>query len=188
MIHEKKVIDLNVSHTTEVVDHKKSTKHRMDVLDGKTIMLCYIVKTIEEKVETAEADICELYIQLDESRTICTAMTNADAIIHGQREEMETMRIQLRILQYAIGNDKSRTRPSFLYTLGIKDIEEATGPIPKLVRRLLQEFEDVISDELLRKLPPKRNINHKIEHISSAKPPSRALYCIAQPEFDEIRK
>ncbi|KAL2460983.1 Uncharacterized protein Adt_44403 [Abeliophyllum distichum] len=58
-----------------------------------------------------------------------------------------------------------RNEPSFLCTLHLEEIEEATDPIPKPVRKHLQEFEDVMPEELPRRLPPRRAIDHEIELI-----------------------
>ncbi|KAL0462685.1 UNVERIFIED_CONTAM: Retrovirus-related Pol polyprotein from transposon.6 [Sesamum latifolium] len=43
-------------------------------------------------------------------------------------------------------------------------------------------------DELPRKLPPKRAVDHKIELVPSTKPPARAPYKMSQPELVELRK
>ncbi|KAL2457318.1 Uncharacterized protein Adt_46410 [Abeliophyllum distichum] len=101
------MVDPNASHTTKVVDHKKSTKQHLDVLNGQFPRLCDAVKTNEEKVEIAEMDICKLNIQLDDSRMICTAMTNGVAIFSNLREEMETMSLQLQTLQCVVGNGQA---------------------------------------------------------------------------------
>ncbi|KAK4394443.1 hypothetical protein Sango_1598600 [Sesamum angolense] len=37
----------------------------------------------------------------------------------------------------------------------------ASGPIPGVIKKLLKEFEDVMPDELPRKLPPKRAVDHE---------------------------
>jgi hypothetical protein len=81
-----------------------------------------------------------------------------------------------------------RNEPSFLCTLRLEEIEEATGPIPKPVRRLVKEFEDIMPEELPKKLPPRRAIDHEIELIPGAKPPARAPYRMSQPELEELRK
>ncbi|KAL0381351.1 UNVERIFIED_CONTAM: polyprotein [Sesamum angustifolium] len=43
-------------------------------------------------------------------------------------------------------------------------------------------------DELPRKLPPKRAVDHKIELMPGTKPPTRAPYRMSQPELVELRK
>ena len=79
---------------------KKSTQQCLDVLDGQSTRLC-------DAAETAKADIRELNIYLDESQIICTAMTDAVAILFDLRKEMEALRLQLRILQHVVGNGQA---------------------------------------------------------------------------------
>ncbi|KAL0319929.1 UNVERIFIED_CONTAM: hypothetical protein Sradi_5254400 [Sesamum radiatum] len=43
-------------------------------------------------------------------------------------------------------------------------------------------------DELPRKLPPKRAVDHEIELVLGMKPPTRAPYRMSQPEVVELRK
>ena len=45
-------------------------------------------------------------------------------------------------------------------------------PIPAEVREALDEFKDVMPPELPKKLPPRREEDHKIELESGAKPPA----------------
>ncbi|KAL0408150.1 UNVERIFIED_CONTAM: Retrovirus-related Pol polyprotein from transposon opus [Sesamum radiatum] len=81
-----------------------------------------------------------------------------------------------------------RSEPSYLCTLRFDEIEEASGSIPDEIKKLLKEFEDVMPDELPRKLPPKRAVDHEIELVPGTKPPARAPYRMAQPELVELRK
>ncbi|KAL0434762.1 UNVERIFIED_CONTAM: Transposon Tf2-12 polyprotein [Sesamum radiatum] len=81
-----------------------------------------------------------------------------------------------------------RSEPSYLCTLRFDEIEEASGPIPGVIKKLLKEFEDVMPDELPRKLPPKRAVDHEIELVPGTKPPARAPYRMTQLELVELRK
>ncbi|KAL0463296.1 UNVERIFIED_CONTAM: Retrovirus-related Pol polyprotein from transposon [Sesamum latifolium] len=81
-----------------------------------------------------------------------------------------------------------RSELSYLCTLHFDEIEKASGPIPGVIKKLLKEFEDVMPDELPRKLPSKRAVDHKIELVPGTKPPARAPYRILQPELVELRK
>ncbi|KAL0311788.1 UNVERIFIED_CONTAM: RNA-directed DNA polymerase [Sesamum radiatum] len=80
-----------------------------------------------------------------------------------------------------------RSEPSYLCTLRFDEIEEASGPILGVIKKLLKEFEDVMPDELPRKLPPKRAVDHEIELVPGTKPPARAPYRMTQPELVELR-
>ncbi|KAL2240220.1 UNVERIFIED_CONTAM: RNA-directed DNA polymerase [Sesamum indicum] len=83
---------------------------------------------------------------------------------------------------------RKRNEPSYLCTLRFEEIEETSGPIPGEIKKLLKEFEDVMPDELPRKLPPKRAVDHEIELVPGTKPPARAPYRMSQPELVELRK
>lgn len=68
------------------------------------------------------------------------------------------------------------------------EIEEKSGPVDPSVKRLLEEFEDVMPDELPKRLPPARDVDHEIELVPGTKPPARAPYRMSQPELAELRK
>ena len=53
---------------------------------------------------------------------------------------------------------------------------------------MLKRYKDVIPDQLLKVLSPKREIDHQIELVPQAKPPTRAPYNMAPPELTELRK
>ncbi|KAL2224289.1 UNVERIFIED_CONTAM: Transposon Tf2-11 polyprotein [Sesamum indicum] len=55
---------------------------------------------------------------------------------------------------------------SYLGTLCFEEMEEVSGPTPGGSKELLGESEDVMPDELPRKLPPKRAVDHEIEKQS----------------------
>ncbi|KAL2240912.1 UNVERIFIED_CONTAM: Transposon Tf2-11 polyprotein [Sesamum indicum] len=77
---------------------------------------------------------------------------------------------------------------SYLGTLCFEEMEEVSGPTPGGSKKLLGESEDVMPDELPRKLPPKRAVDHEIELVPGTRPPARAPYRIPQPKLVELRK
>jgi hypothetical protein len=58
------------------------------------------------------------------------------------------------------------------------DPKEVTDVIifPKCIERVLDEFLDVMSEELLEDLPPKRQVDHVIEVMPRVAPPAKAPY------------
>ncbi|KAK3042696.1 hypothetical protein RJ639_000754 [Escallonia herrerae] len=56
-----------------------------------------------------------------------------------------------------------RDETTFLAMLRWDEIEEVSGPLPKEVKVILNDFEDVMPDELPKKLPPRRAIDHEIK-------------------------
>ncbi|KAL2240154.1 UNVERIFIED_CONTAM: RNA-directed DNA polymerase [Sesamum indicum] len=89
-------------------------------------------------------------------------------------------------MQFEKGHKQNE--PSYLCTLLFEEIKEASGPIPGEIKKLLREFEDVMPDELPRKLPLKMAVDHEIELVPGTKPPARVPYRMSQPELVKLRK
>jgi len=53
---------------------------------------------------------------------------------------------------------------------------------------MLQEFTDILVDDLPDKLPPKRSISHHINFISRASLPKKEAYRMSAKDNEEIRK
>ncbi len=67
--------------------------------------------------------------------------------------------------------------------------EDATlGNLPKEVGKVLTEFQDVMPSELPKKLPPRREVDHKIELEPGTLPPAKAPYRMAPPELEELKR
>nr|CAD1817292.1 unnamed protein product [Ananas comosus var. bracteatus] len=67
-----------------------------------------------------------------------------------------------------------------------EDLEEE-GP-PAMIDAVLGEFEDIMPQELPKKLPPRREVDHAIELEPGAKPPAKAPYRMAPPELEELQR
>ncbi|KAK2968139.1 hypothetical protein RJ640_007528 [Escallonia rubra] len=75
-----------------------------------------------------------------------------------------------------------RDETTYLAMLQWDEIEEVSGPLPKEVKVILNDLEDVMPDELPKKFPPRRAINHEIELVPGTKPPARA------PKLNEAKR
>ena len=62
------------------------------------------------------------------------------------------------------------------------------GPLPKHIRKVLGKYKDVLTNELPQELPPKREVDHKIEVKPGSKLPSKAPYRLNQKELLELKK
>eukprot|EP00253_Pinus_taeda_P017119 PITA_17119 len=60
--------------------------------------------------------------------------------------------------------------------------------LPKEIKDLLQEFSDIVLDDLLDKLPVKQSISHHIDFIPGASLPNKVAYRMSPKENEEIRK
>jgi len=57
----------------------------------------------------------------------------------------------------------------------------------KCIRRVLEEFPDVMPKELLEDLPPRRRVDHVIEMMSAVEPPAKAPYQMSHEELKELK-
>eukprot|EP00253_Pinus_taeda_P011055 PITA_11055 len=60
--------------------------------------------------------------------------------------------------------------------------------LPEDVQRLLQDFGDIVVDDLPDELPPRRGISHCIDFIPGASLPNKATYRMSPKDHEEIRK
>ncbi|RVW19712.1 Retrovirus-related Pol polyprotein from transposon 17.6 [Vitis vinifera] len=77
---------------------------------------------------------------------------------------------------------------TYLATLKEENDEGSGEPMHKEIERVLDEFKDVMPPELPKKLPPRREEDHKIELEPGAKPPAMGPYRMAPPELEELRR
>lgn len=66
--------------------------------------------------------------------------------------------------------------------------QDTFGEVPTEIGAVLEEYKDVMPSELLKKLPPRREVDHKIELEPGARLPAMAPYRRASPELEELIK
>ena len=90
----------------------------------------------------------------------------------------------------AIQLEKGLKNNEVTYLAALKDdtVDSMGDLIPMEVQKVLNEFKDVMPSELPKKLPPRREEDHKIELESEAKPPAMGPYRMAPPELEELRR
>ncbi len=57
----------------------------------------------------------------------------------------------------------------------------------KCIRRVLEEFLDVMPDELPEDLPARRRVDHAIEVMPGVEPPAKAPYRMSHEELKELK-
>ena len=76
----------------------------------------------------------------------------------------------------------------FVKPTSINNLEILEGKIQnKDLKKILKDFQDVFPKDLPSGLPPKRDIDHKIEIIPGSELSSKPTYQLSQPEADELR-
>ena len=67
-------------------------------------------------------------------------------------------------------------------------IADSKAPINSDASTVINEFKDVFPDDLPSGLPPRREVDHRIELVPGQQPTSRPTYRMSQPEMDELKK
>jgi hypothetical protein len=67
--------------------------------------------------------------------------------------------------------------------------KEATNLVvsPKCIKRVLDEFSDVMPEELPKELPLRRRVDHAIEVMPGVAPPAKAPYRMNHEELKELK-
>ncbi|XP_059437724.1 uncharacterized protein LOC132170646 [Corylus avellana] len=80
-------------------------------------------------------------------------------------------------------------RGDVTYLAALREVkEESCVDAPEQVLSLLEEFEDVMPPELPKTLPPRRNVDHRIELLPGSTPPARAPYRMSPKELAELQR
>ena len=66
-------------------------------------------------------------------------------------------------------------------------VTEKVELVPKCVEDMLKRYQDVMPEDLPNELPPRREMDHKIEVKSGTEPPSKAPYRLNQKELEELK-
>ena len=77
---------------------------------------------------------------------------------------------------------------TYLAALKEDPVDPTGDPMPIEVKKVLDEFKDVMPSELPKKLPPRREEDHKIELGQGAKCLAMGPYRMAPLELEELRR
>src|SRR6202051_3891419 len=75
-----------------------------------------------------------------------------------------------------------------LVTPGASTSSDSKLSMSDNAKAIISEFKDVFPEDLPSGLPPKRDIDHRIDLVPGQAPPSRPTYRMSQPEMDELKK
>ena len=80
-----------------------------------------------------------------------------------------------------------RQELSFMVVL-TRDKDGEEEDISPIIQDVLKSFEDVMLDQLPRKLPPRREMDHQIKLLLGVKPSAKGPYRMALLELAELQK
>ena len=69
----------------------------------------------------------------------------------------------------------------------IEPISTVISDLPVEIKEMLEDYQDIVVDDLPNALPLKRNISHHIDLIPEASLPNKASYWMTPKENEEIR-
>jgi len=93
---------------------------------------------------------------------------------HKQRKEVKVQHVSALSLEKAMQESDVET-----YAAVFKGVEGDDGvgtPVPTEISEMLTEYADLMLDELPKKLPPRRAVDHSIELEPRKQPPTKAPY------------
>ena len=68
-----------------------------------------------------------------------------------------------------------------------KSVDTIISDLPKEIKDMLGDYQDIIVDDLPDALPPKRSISHHIDLIPGASLPNKVAYRMTPRENEEIK-
>jgi hypothetical protein len=85
---------------------------------------------------------------------------------------------------------KKKEEPQFFVVRKPRIVLTSTrvDDLPEEVQELLEEFVDIVVDELPRSLPPIRSVSHHIDLIPGASFPNKAAYILTPQENEEVKR
>ena len=66
-------------------------------------------------------------------------------------------------------------------------VTEKVELVPKCVEDVLKRYQDVMPEDLPNKLPPRREVDYKIEVKPGTEAPLKAPYRLSQKELEELK-
>ncbi|KAL4011218.1 hypothetical protein IC575_028270 [Cucumis melo] len=81
----------------------------------------------------------------------------------------------------------TRDEPTFM-AIPFDSSKNLREIVPKDILCVLEKYRDVMPDSLPKSLPPRRMIDHEIELVLGAKPPTKNAYHMVPPELAELQK
>jgi len=104
---------------------------------------------------------------------------------HRKRREVKVQHVSALSLEKGMKESDMET-----YAVMLKGVEgDGVGtPVPAEISKMLTKYVDLMLDELPKKLPPRRAVDHSIELEPGKQPPAKAPYLLSGPELGELKQ
>ncbi|PKI73202.1 hypothetical protein CRG98_006400 [Punica granatum] len=175
------------SISTRIVNRSKGLMFVDVEIAGKAFSA--LVDTGASNLFISEEGVKKLRLLVERTRGRLKTVNSEEVPTYGVAKDVD-----IRIGQWS-GNETIKLKRGIqkgevTYLAALKVDEDASSgdDVPAEVTQVLDSFNDVMPAELPKKLPPKREVDHRIELVPDAKPPAMAPYRMAPPELAELRK
>eukprot|EP00253_Pinus_taeda_P035450 PITA_35450 len=103
---------------------------------------------------------------------------------HRQRREFKVQHVSTLSLEKAMKESDMET-----YAVMFKGVEgDGVGmPVRTEISEVLTKYTYLMPDELPKKLPPRRAVDHSIELEPGKQPPAKAPYRLSGPDLEELK-
>ena len=92
------------------------------------------------------------------------------------------------VLAMQVKNGLKKKKVTYLAIFKKRKDDGSGKPMPKEIEGVLDEFKDVMPPELPKRLPPRKDEDHKIELEPGAKPHVMGPYRMAPPKLEKLRR
>ncbi|KAE8655220.1 Detected protein of unknown function [Hibiscus syriacus] len=137
---------------------------------SKVLDAAEAIAPFEKLSALVDTSASELFMSEQIAKTLGLHVKKASGSIKIMNVEEVSIAGVAKGIELTIGG--STQKGTYLLVVLVYDEPATTKEVPDVVSHFLAEFKDVMSAELPKKLPPKREIDHKIELIANAKPPA----------------
>ncbi|XP_039024486.1 uncharacterized protein LOC120157439 [Hibiscus syriacus] len=120
--------------------------------------------------------------------SVCILEKGSPCMIPTVEVPKEQGRDAKQLLAIQLGRGIKKGVMTYLAMLKEDNKIEKMDNLSPIIREVLEENKDVMPPELPNKLPPRHEVDHKIELEPGAKPPTLAPYRMAPPELEELRR
>ncbi|CAL8085705.1 unnamed protein product [Prunus armeniaca] len=205
------------SHGKEMVDklnlktEKKPVSYKLSwVKKGNEVVVnqrCLVTFSIGQKYQDSQwcdvilMDACHILLgrpwQFDRKATHDGYKNTYTFIKDGTKVILGPSQSEFNVKSTKIGAGSFLTKGEFLkeaeesgdmYMLMVKESNPDVLNFPKELTPLLQEFNDVIPEELPAGLPPMRDIQHRIDLIPGSTLPNKSHYRMSPLEYEELNR
>ncbi|XP_021616670.1 uncharacterized protein LOC110617986 [Manihot esculenta] len=149
--------------------------------------------TLDFSIVTMDDYSCVLGMDfMDRVKAVTIPFTNSMCILEGDNTcTVSLVRGKVgtsTLFALQLSKGLRRSEPTYLVALKEGDEQPPALELPTAIKQVLDEFSDVMPQELPKRLPPKREVDHHIKLEPGAKPLAGVPYCMASPELEELRR